>query len=240
MFEAAIFDLDGLIIDSEPLQVQAWNEYLHRYELELDEYELRYILGRRASDAAEYLYRRYEIPASPISIYQEQQAVLNKLLEGNLEPMPGLDHSIQLFRENGIRMAIGTVMTTKEMVYDITERLEVDDAFDVIVAADMIDASKPDPMILLACAETLALHPAVCLALDSNQLGVEAAINAGMKIVCVPGRYTPRWRVGGADLVVPSLDYLNLPSIRSLWTDGGGRYPQPQLQPQVTPTRWRR
>ena len=242
MFEAAIFDLDGLMIDSEPLQMQAWNEYLHRYELELDEYELRNILGKRASDAAEYIYRRFEIPNSPISIYSEQQLILNNLLEENLEPLPGLYHSIELFRENNIRLAIGTVMTTKDMVYDIIDRLELDDAFDVIVAADMIDTSKPDPMILLACAETLAVHPVICLALDSSQIGVEAAINAGMKVVCVPGKYTPRWRVGGADLVLPSLDYLNLPNLRSLWTDAGDRYPKPQLQlqPQSTPSRWRR
>ena len=239
MFEAVIFDLDGLMIDSEPYQVQAWNEYLKRFELELDDYELQNMLGKRPSDVAEYLYRRYGIPQSPITIYQEEQAIFNNLIEENLEPMPGLYHAVEMFRDNGLRMAIGTTMTTKEMVYDITERLEIDDAFDVIVAADMIGGTKPDPMILLACAETLALHPAVCIDLDSNPLGVEAAINASMKVICVPGRYTPRWKVGGADLVLPSLDYLNMPALRSLWSDAGERLqPQPQLQP--APGWWRR
>jgi HAD superfamily hydrolase (TIGR01509 family) len=238
MFEAAIFDLDGLLIDSEPLQVQAWNTYLQRFELELDEYELNNLLGKRASDTAEYFYRRYDIPDSPISIYQEQQVIFNSLLEDNLELMPGVTHALTMFKENNVRLALGTTLTIKDTIYDIIERLEISDFFDVIVGADMISGSKPEPVILLACVETLALHPANCLVLDSNRLGVEAALNAGMKIICVPGRYTPRWKVGGADLVVPGLDYLNLPAIRALWHDAGDRLPQPQLQSM--PSWWRR
>jgi HAD superfamily hydrolase (TIGR01509 family) len=238
MFEAAIFDLDGLLIDSEPLQVQAWNTYLQRFELELDEYELNNLLGKRASDTAEYFYRRYDIPDSPISIYQEQQVIFNSLLEDSLELLPGVTHALTMFKENNVRLALGTTLTIKDTIYDIIERLEIADFFDVIVGADMISGSKPEPVILLACAETLALHPANCLALDSNRLGVEAALNAGMKVICVPGRYTPRWKVGGADLVVPGLDYLNLPAIRALWTDAGDRLPQPQLQ--AMPSWWRR
>lgn len=238
MFEAVIFDLDGLMIDSEPYQIQAWDEYLKRFELELDEYELQDLLGKRPSNVAEYVYRRYGLPESPITIFQEQQALFNKLLEEHLEPMPGLFHAVNMFKDNNLRLAIGTTVTTKDVIYDITDRLELDEAFDVIVAADMIDASKPDPMILLACAETLALHPSECLALDSSPLGVEAAMNAGMKVICVPGRYTPRWKVGGADLVLPSLDYLNMPLVRSLASDTNRLQPQPQLQP--TPGWWRR
>lgn len=241
MFEAVIFDLDGLMINSEPIQVQAWNDYLRRFEIELDDYELQNLVGKRPSDIAEYLYRRYAVPESPVTIFQQQQEIYNELLADQLEPKPGLFHAVEMFKDYGLRLAIGTTVSIKDTVYDVTDRLGLDEAFDVIVAADMIEASKPDPMVLLGCAETLALHPSHCLSLDSTTLGVETAINANMKVICVPGYYTPRWKVGGADLVLTSLDDLNIQLVRSIWTDNEEFYrPQPQLQPQVTPSRWRR
>lgn len=241
MFEAVIFDLDGLMINSEAIQIQAWNDYLRRFEIELDDYEQQNLVGKRPSDIADYLYRRYAVPENPVAIFQEQQEIYNELLADQLEPKPGLFHVVEMFKDYGLRLAIGTTVATKDTVYDVTDRLGLDEAFDVIVAADMIGAAKPDPMILLACAETLALHPSYCLSLDSTALGVETAINAGMKVICVPGNYTARWKVGGADLVLTSLDSLNIPLVRSIWTDNEERFrPQPQLQPQATPSRWRR
>ncbi len=89
-------------------------------------------------------------------------------------------------------------------------------------------------MPFLACAETFALHPSYCLVLEDSRDGVEAAQNAGMQVICVPGPTTDRWRITGADVVLVSLDYLNLPTIRSIWRDHKD-LPQPQLQPQLAP-----
>jgi beta-phosphoglucomutase-like phosphatase (HAD superfamily) len=146
-----------------------------------------------------------------------------------------------MFRENGLKLAVISA-GVRDYVYMITEKVGLDAAaeindvpsFDVVVAGDMVDFNKPNPLPYLACSETFAIHPSYCLVLEDSRLGVEAAYNAGMKVICVPGPYTERWRVSGADVVLYSLEDLNMPTLRSLWFEAGERFtPHPQLQPDL-------
>ncbi len=225
MFEGIIYELDGLLIDTDLIHIQAWQEYLERFELPLSEYELNDLISRRVYDAAEYLYRRYGIPEDPFTIFEKRQEIFMKHLENNLEPLPGAIESLQMFKDYDFKLAV-TCTGPRDYVYYVTEALGLEEAFDVIVAGDMISEGYPNPTMLVACGETFALHPSYCLSLTSRREGVEASTNARMKSICVPGRTTPRWRVMGADLVLPSLSDLNFSNLRSLWTESSDE-PQP-------------
>jgi HAD superfamily hydrolase (TIGR01509 family) len=233
MFEAVILDLDGLLVDSEHWQIEAWNRYLRRFEVQLDEFEAARLLDQRDYDNAEYIRRRYDLSEDPLTIQETRQEIFMKLAEENIELMPGVNETLQLLKENGFRLAVVSA-GVRDYIYLMMDKFGWDEVFDVIVAGDMIDASKPNPMPFLACAETFALHPSHCLVLDDSRDGVEAALNAGMQVICVPGPTTDRWRITGADVVLVSLDYLNLPTIRSIWRDHED-LPQPQLQPHLSP-----
>jgi HAD superfamily hydrolase (TIGR01509 family) len=239
MFEAVIFDLDGLLVDSEACQLEAWNQYLKPFNVELDLSEAGKMVDQRDFDNAEYLRRRFDLAVDPLTMAEERNEILLKLAEEQIEARPGALELIQMFRDNELRLAVVSA-GVREYIYTVTDKLGLDEAFDVIVAGDMIDLSKPNPMPFLACAETFALHPSYCLVLEDSRLGVEAAINAGMKVICVPGPSTERWRVTGADVVLNSLEYVNMQTLRSIWFEAGEEYrPQPLLQPQPRPrSRW--
>ncbi|MBN9388716.1 MAG: HAD family phosphatase [Chloroflexi bacterium] len=241
MFEAVILDLDGLLVDSERWQIEAWQEYLKRFEVQLDEFEAVKLLDQRDYDNADYLRRRFNLLDDPLTIQEERQEIFMRLAEENIELMPGATEALQLLKESEFRLAVVSA-GVRDYVYLMMDKFGWDEVFDVIVAGDMIDASKPNPMPFLACAETFALHPSYCLVLEDSRSGVEAAIAAGMQVICVPGPTTDRWRITGADVVLTSLDYLNLPTIRSIWRDGDNfntPQPQPQLAPETRPSRWR-
>jgi len=240
MFEAVILDLDGLLVDSERWQIEAWTQYLKRFEVELDEFEAAKLLDQRDFDNADYLRRRFNLDADPLTMQEERQEIFMKLAEENIELMEGATEAIQLLKDNEFRLAVVSA-GVRDYIYLMMDKFGWDEVFDVIVAGDMIDVSKPNPMPFLACAETFALHPSYCLVLEDSRHGVEAAMSAGMQVICVPGPTTDRWRITGADVVLTSLDYLNIPIIRSIWREGDN-LAQPQLQPQLAPqprrSRW--
>ena len=232
MFEAVIFDLDGLLVDSEQWQLAAWNEYLKPYGVQLDESEARSLVDRRDFDTAELLRRRHDLDLDILTMVEERLEILLRLTEEHIEAQPGALSLIELFKDNGLRLAIVSA-GQREYIYAVTDKLGLEEAFDVIVAGDMVELAKPNPMPFLACAETFAVHPSVCLVLDDTRAGVEAALNAEMKVICVPGPSTERWRITGADMVLGSLDEINWTVLRSVW--GGtrpGLQPQRQLQPE--------
>ncbi len=229
MFEGVIFDLEGLIINGEAWQIQAWNDYLKRHEIQLGPEEWEELAGRRAYDIAEILRHRYDLPDDPLTITEERQALLLELVENQeeLEAMPGVRDAIELFKDHNIKLAIATT-EYKDYVWLVLERLGLDEMLDVLVAGDTISETRPSPLPLFACAETFALHPANCLAMAKDRAGVEAAISAGMRVICVPGPNVARWRITGADIVLPSLEALNMITLRSIWFDIGEE-PRPQL-----------
>ncbi|MDB5080163.1 MAG: hypothetical protein JWP00_2087 [Chloroflexi bacterium] len=240
MFEAVILDLDGLLVDSEQWQIEAWDRYLRKFEVQLDEFDAVRMHEQRDYDNAEYVRRRFNLEVDPLTIQEERQEIFMKLAEENIELMPGSSEALELLKENNFRLAVVSA-GVRDYIYLMLDKFGWDEVFDVIVAGDMIDVSKPNPMPFLACAETFALHPSYCLVLEDSRHGVEAALRAGMQVICVPGPTTDRWRITGADVVLTSLDYLNLPTIRSIWREGDNLN-QPQLQPQLAPqprrSRW--
>jgi beta-phosphoglucomutase-like phosphatase (HAD superfamily) len=231
MFEGIIYELDGLMVDTELLHVQAWNEYLDRFDKQASENEILDLLGRRTYDIAEYIRQRFALPEDPLTIFEKRQEIFMRLVEENLEPRPGLFETLQMFKDYEFKLAVIST-GPRDYVYYMLETLGLDEAFDVIVAGDMVKFGYPDPTFLVACGETFALHPSYCLLLTCRRDGIEAATNTGMKSICIPGYNTPRWRAIGSALVLNSLSELTLNHIRSLWTDPNDDFrPQPQLFP---------
>jgi beta-phosphoglucomutase-like phosphatase (HAD superfamily) len=229
MFEGVIFDLEGLVVDTDQWQLEAWNECLKRYETRIEPEDWDQLAERRAYDVAELLRYRYNLPEDPLTLTEERQAILLDLIEQqeHLEALPGVQEAFQMFKDYEIKIAIATSQY-KDFVWLVLEKLGLDEMIDVMVSGDIVSEIRPSAAPLLACVETFALHPANCLAIAKDRDGVEAALNAGMKVVCVPGPKVPRWKIGGADLVLPYLSSLTMMGLRSIWFDIGEE-PRPQL-----------
>jgi len=199
-----VFDLDGVIVDSEPIHEQATDEYLASLGIPDDEALRQDMMGRRVRELTDVLAKRLGRPPEEVSA--EREAIFWRLLERDgPRPMPGLDAAIARLSRAGLELAVAT-SGTRAYVGFVLERLGVRAAFKAVVSGDDVTLGKPDPETYLLTAELLGADPADCVALEDTFHGVTAARSAGMHAVAVPNALTAGMDFSAADAVVADLE----------------------------------
>jgi HAD superfamily hydrolase (TIGR01509 family) len=199
-----VFDLDGVIVDSEPIHEQATDEYLASLGIPDDEALRQDMMGRRVRELTDVLAERLGRPPEEVSA--EREAIFWRLLERDgPRPMPGLDAAIARLSRAGLELAVAT-SGTRAYVGFVLERLGVRAAFKAVVSGDDVTLGKPDPETYLLTAALLGADPADCVALEDTFHGVTAARSAGMHAVAVPNALTAGMDFSAADAVVADLE----------------------------------
>jgi HAD superfamily hydrolase (TIGR01509 family) len=182
---ALIFDMDGLLVDSEPVAERAMADFLRRHGHELRPEVVGQLLGRRASEGIALVAEVYGLPGDLdeyVRVFDEMRLAA---LYGNLRPMPGAAEVIAFARQAGLRIALATSNLRPHADVTLTEAA-LAGLFDAEVTGDEVERGKPAPDIFLRAAERLGVEPAVCLVLEDAPAGVQAAAAAGMRAICVP------------------------------------------------------
>lgn len=187
--DAVVFDLDGLLVDSEPIQIAAWREFLAGYDRELDDKLLGEMFGLPVRDSSRLVAERLSLPLTPDAVMAERDAIFFEQLHGNVRPMPGATDLVERLSELGYRLALAT-SGHRRYVSIVLAELRLDRAFEAEVTSDDIEHGKPAPDIYLTAAQMLGLEPPHCLALEDSPLGVASAIAAGMACLAVPNDQT--------------------------------------------------
>jgi HAD superfamily hydrolase (TIGR01509 family) len=201
---AVVFDLDGLMVDSEPVAREAWKVLLERHDVHLDEQTADAILGLRLKDSSAFIKQRFNLPLSLEEISAERRAVFDQLASTGLQPMPGLLGLLSAVDRRGLKRAVAT-SSHRGYATKMLEMIGAADGFAAVVTGETVRTGKPAPDIYLAAARALGLPPGDCLALEDAPHGVRAAKAAGMRCVAVPNQFTVRLDLGAADRVLPSL-----------------------------------
>jgi HAD superfamily hydrolase (TIGR01509 family) len=219
---AVVFDMDGVLLDSEPLHHVVVNDLLAAHGVRLDADQYRAYLGTTLEYTWEDLIRRYDLPGT-IDDYRARysDAILASYRRHSV-PAPGAPALVAGLRERGLKLAVASSSRTV-WVETALAALGLDGAFDVVVTGDMVTRSKPDPEIYLLAAARLGEAPARCLAIEDAPWGVAAARAAGMTVVAVRTAYTAQLPLEGADVV---LDDLTQFDYRIVTGDGPDR-PRP-------------
>ncbi len=184
--DTAIFDMDGLLIDSEPLWHQAAQEVMGAMGIPLDEEAYATTVGLRTREFLQHWFRIYQVdqrlaPETEDKITSRVIALVSE--EGQL--MPGVRASISLFRHRGYRIGLAT-SSPMELVDAMLARTGLGGSFDAIHSAALLPYGKPHPQVYLDCAETLGTTPLQCLCLEDSFNGMIAAKAARMKCIVVP------------------------------------------------------
>ena len=202
--EAIIFDLDGLMVDSEPLAKRAWSTLLAGYGHALDLETSHALLGLRLMDSSRLIKERFGLPLSVEQVADRRANIFLESLPGNLKPMPGLIELLNAVDSRGLTRAVATSSPSFYAPLALRE-VGVADGFAAIITGDMVDRGKPDPDIYVEAANALSVCPTRCLALEDSPNGVKAAKAAGMRCVAVPNAFSDRLDLSEADEVMPSL-----------------------------------
>jgi HAD superfamily hydrolase (TIGR01509 family) len=206
---AVIFDMDGVIVDSEPYSIQALLDILRQYGVEPTEDDLRRSYGRRVRDDFIDYFFRYGVTADVDSAIAHKHARYYHLAAGHLQPFPGVMPLLGRLRARGYRMALASSGDRVKVAFGM-QALELNGTFEAIVSGDDVPHSKPDPAIYLTAAQRLGVSPTECIAIEDAPAGVEAVKRAGMRCIAVTNSVT-REQLHRADLIVDSLaDDLSL------------------------------
>jgi len=208
MIKAVIFDMDGLMVDTEPLYSKAMSQVAEKrgksFTLEIKQK----LMGRRAIESLTIFKEHLGLNESPEELLLEREEIYGKLLAQNITPMPGLFKLLELLNKLGLRKAIAS-SSKQRWIELIINKLGIVDQFEIIVSGEEIKHGKPDPEIYLLTSKKLNLAPEECLVLEDALSGVASAKAAKMKCITVPNQFTQGLDFSNADLVVNSLEEID-------------------------------
>ncbi len=203
---AVIFDMDGLLVDSEPLWVRAEIEIFGEVGVVLGEADCALTKGLRTDDVIAYWHtRRPWDKRSPAEVEARLIARVAALVLAEGRALPGVAQALAVAREGGRRLALAS--SSPRVIIEATlERLGLADAFDVVQSAQTEPLGKPHPGIFLTTAALLDVPPVECIVLEDSLTGVIAAKAARMACIAVPFDHPGHdARFAIADTVIGSL-----------------------------------
>ena len=208
-FKAAIFDMDGLILDSERTVLKCWEAVGQKYGFpDIETYGIS-VIGKNKTATIEEFERVYGEPGDR---YEKEMRKVYLSMEVPLKP-----HTIELLsamKSAGMKIAIASSSTREEVTTQLT-KLGAFQFFDAAVCGDQVTKSKPDPEIFLLACDALGVKPEESLGLEDSFNGVRACKASGLFTIMVPDIIQPDAEMKGlADIILPSLkdvqDFLNL------------------------------
>jgi HAD superfamily hydrolase (TIGR01509 family) len=203
---AVIFDMDGLMLDTEPLAARAWGEAAAALGVGFDMALARAMIGRNFADCATMLRARYADPYPVDALLGRWHAAYDAIVsrEG-LALKPGLVELLEWLEANAIARAVAT-STRRERARAKLEHTALLPRFHAFVGGDEVARGKPAPDIYVEAARRLGKDAAACVALEDSEPGIRAALAAGMTPIMVPDLHPPSPELVALEVtVLPSL-----------------------------------
>ena len=202
--QAVIFDMDGVITDSEPLYGEAVNVVLAREGLALTDDDHRAIMGSSIAYTWRYVIDRFGLAGGVDDWTPAYDVAVAEVLGANAVAAEGLEWLLDGLKERGVRIGLAT-SSLSHWADAILKRLGVAAAFEAIAASDMVEAAKPAPDLYLLAAGKLGVAPERCLAIEDTPRGIASAKAAGMDAVAVRTESTAGMDISAADYAIDRL-----------------------------------
>jgi sugar-phosphatase len=213
----AIFDMDGLLIDSEPLWGKAMEEVFAGMDIVLQPELYIHTTGLRTSEVVDHWYHHFGWTGkTPTQVTEEiVNLVTEKILQQGAA-MEGLEYILRFFHERGFKIGLAS-SSPMTLIQAVLKYLHITAYFQAVYSAEHEEYGKPHPAVYLACARELGSQPGECIVFEDSVTGLIAAKAARMKTVAVPEahrRDDPRYVL--ADLKLNSLSEFDTASLAQL------------------------
>ena len=209
MIKAVIFDMDGLIIDSEPLWRKSEMEVFHSMGYHFTEEMCIQTMGMRINEVVKYWHDQFGWKSH--SIKEVIDNIQDKLIENvknHGKALEGVDTAIEYLNKRNILTAIASSSSFK-IIAAVTEKLKLKDKFNIIHSAENEIEGKPHPAVFLSTSDKLGVKPEECIVLEDSKFGMQAGLHAGMKVIVIPEKGTqPDW-IKNANYHYSSLSEIN-------------------------------
>ena len=199
---AVIFDMDGVISDTQKVHAKIESELLAKHGVQISPEEVtRKYAGVKTSEFFHELLDR-----DVDEIMQEKCARMAELAKQGIEPMAGSVELIKMLGEKGVKMAVASA-SNYAYVIEVLTFLGVENCFETIVSGDQVSKGKPDPESFLLAAERMEVSPFYCIVIEDGKSGMIAAKKVGMKCI---GLVEDESKDYPADILVKSMEEIDL------------------------------
>lgn len=211
---SAIFDMDGVLIDSEPLWYEAANEAFMPYCIQLNPEEYAMSIGLRTKEFVEFWLKKYEIGLDRASVIEKEinTLVINKIAQKGTV-MPGVISALEKLKHGDFTIGLAT-SSPSSLIDVVVDKLNIRSYFSAFASAENLPFGKPHPQVYLNCAMALGQPPSSCISFEDSFNGLISAKSARMFCIAIPApefRHQPRFQA--ADLILNSLEEFNLDAL---------------------------
>lgn len=216
MIGAVVFDMDGVLIDSEEVWSEVRAAAVARHGGHWTEQDQRNVMGDNSRQWSAYITRTWQLQVSADAIFREVLEMMFARYRRGIHVLPGAARAVAELG-NAYPLAVAS-SSPRELIPVALQLAGFGDAFRAIVSSDEVERGKPSPDVYLLAAERLGVDPRACLAIEDSSNGIRAAVAAGMATIAVPTQAYPPSRevLALARLVLPSLEELTLEAIAGL------------------------
>lgn len=213
---AVLFDMDGVLVHSNPYHKQAFKVFLEKHNTSLTDQELKELYGRTNAEIFPYIFKNKYTQEKGEKWADEKEAIFRDLYRNNIRPLKGLPEFLEALKQENIRTAVGT-SAPKENLDFIIDSLSIRHYFDAFLHSADVTKGKPNPEIYLKAASRLEADPASCVVFEDSLSGLMAGLNAGMKVVAVATTHSAE-EFSGAHLVISNFDDISFRQVANLFT----------------------
>ena len=211
---AVIFDLDGVIVDNMGYHKRAWEIFIKKHNPGLAMEDFSRHFGRTNRDLVPLVFGR-TLSEEEVAVYgEEKEALYRRLYAEHIAPLPGLLNFLRELKEKHVRAVIATSAPKKNLDL-VLDGLGIRPWFDALVDASEVEKGKPDPEIYLKAAQKVGRAPEVCIVFEDSRAGIQAGLNAGMKVVGVATTLPPE-KLSGTHLVISDFREISVARLERL------------------------
>lgn len=206
MISAVIFDMDGVIVNSEPVYQHIEKEMFKELGIHINPDTYRTFVGLRILEMWESIVDRFQLLHHPADLEREEEKRylewVNK--KNGMLTVNGSIQLIRLLKDHGYRLALAS-SNSSMAIKTVLEKFEINTYFQITMSGEQVEKSKPDPEIFIKTAIGVGHDPENCLVIEDSSNGVKAARKAGMKCIAYENRETGIQDLSEANLIVRDL-----------------------------------
>lgn len=214
--EAVVFDLDGVLIDSEPIWDEVRRTFTEEHGGRWRADSQRRMMGMSTAEWSAYLHDELGVQTAPEAIATD---VVDEVAARLSEHLPLLDGAVEAVQRLKVRWPLGLASSAARPVIEVAlDRAGLTSSFAVVISTEEVARGKPAPDVYLEAARRLGVEPERCAAVEDSSNGLRAAAAAGMRVIAVPNPHYPpdADALARASLVLPSLRQLTIEAIERL------------------------
>ncbi len=207
MIKAVIFDMDGVMIDSEPLWEKTERILLARRNIDYSPEYRDLIVGLNQRDSGKLLKETFSLDETVDEIISERVEILTAIYEEELEVVPGLTPLLDELKLREYLLAVASSSPLRVINF-VLDMFSLHGYFDAVVSGECTEKGKPHPDIYLHTAERLRVRPSECVAIEDSINGVRSATGAGMYCIAIPDKRLSPEAFERAHLILENMDDL--------------------------------